>query len=340
VKPDPNRNLWLVTADVESLYPSIPLKEACQVTSEFIKKLPLNFTSIILEMCKQVLLGNTCWHNGTLHLQIDGVATGSPLAPVVANLFMQYLETPVINKWTDSLKTYKRYIDDIAVLFQGTASELQEFMDEMNNMHPSIKLTWTTSSTSMEYLDLVVFKGKRWPEKLDYRVHQKTLNKYLYLPWKSFHPRSQKSSMITAEVQRYIRNSSSFEDYIRIKRLFRSRLRARGYPREQINRSFLSVTYKERQMMLAPNNGKDKCLTPLVFKTQFDPFTASLNWGKLLNPKPFLQESKLITAYSRSANLFQLLKRSLTKKEDVNNEKPKSEASTSTSTNSPPFNKI
>ncbi|XP_065645429.1 uncharacterized protein LOC136075913 [Hydra vulgaris] len=55
---------------------------------------------------------------GQIYDQIDGVAMGSPLAPVLANLFMGYFE----DKWLKSYNGekpafYKRYVDDIFAAF-------------------------------------------------------------------------------------------------------------------------------------------------------------------------------------------------------------------------------
>ena len=57
---------------------------------------------------------------GKFYDQIDGVAMGSPLGPVLANLFMGYHE----QKWLQSFEEYElvlycRYVDDIMCLFSN-----------------------------------------------------------------------------------------------------------------------------------------------------------------------------------------------------------------------------
>ena len=48
--------------------------------------------------------------------QIDGVAMGSPLGPVMANIFMSHLENRALHTYNGPLPTlYRRYADDTSV---------------------------------------------------------------------------------------------------------------------------------------------------------------------------------------------------------------------------------
>ena len=52
--------------------------------------------------------------NGKFYDQIDGVAMGSPLAPVLVNLFMGHNEKLWIENFQGTLPSYyRRYVDDI-----------------------------------------------------------------------------------------------------------------------------------------------------------------------------------------------------------------------------------
>ena len=42
---------------------------------------------------------------------------------------------------TDPIRLYKRFLDAIFLVWKGSVPELQTFLEEINNLHPSIKFT-------------------------------------------------------------------------------------------------------------------------------------------------------------------------------------------------------
>ena len=73
--------------------------------------------------------------------QIDGVAMGSPLAPVLASIFMGFDEPKWLNQYNlNKPKFYLRYVDDILSAFDNEQDSLN-FLDFLNNRHPNIKFT-------------------------------------------------------------------------------------------------------------------------------------------------------------------------------------------------------
>ena len=73
--------------------------------------------------------------------QIDGVAMGSPLAPVLANIFMGFYESKWLNEYNlNNPKFYLRYVDDILAAFDKEQDSLN-FLNFLNKRHPNIKFT-------------------------------------------------------------------------------------------------------------------------------------------------------------------------------------------------------
>ena len=73
--------------------------------------------------------------------QIDGVAIGSPFAPVLSNLFMGHHEKLWLENFQDSeILFYRRYVDDTFCLFHSENQALR-FFNYINSRHPNIRLT-------------------------------------------------------------------------------------------------------------------------------------------------------------------------------------------------------
>ena len=98
-----NANLFkfLVSYDVTSLFINIPLQETIEIAINLIFNHNPNLNITRKELKKLFLFATSQTHfifNSKSYNQIDGVTMGSPLAPVLANIFMGFHET----KWLNS----------------------------------------------------------------------------------------------------------------------------------------------------------------------------------------------------------------------------------------------
>lgn len=287
----------LVTADVSSLYTEIDIKlgiayvrklmrERSDVNfSEENDKIPLFSVPLIeftINLLSIVMHNNYFRFGDNYYLQIKGTAMGTPAAVVFANLFMYGLERNVLNRYLDSIYFYKRFLDDIIIINKPEIEEpLQASLQSMNK---NIRLEFSDSPNEATFLDLIIFKGSRFKKSniLDTKVHQKALNAYLYIPFNSFHRLSTKTGFIKTELQRYVRNSSSFDEYLKIKKLFWPRLRARGYPPAILTKTFSTVWYKDRSKFLV-NKPKEPEKEGVFFTTELTPLSARIPIKRILN---------------------------------------------------------
>ena len=95
--------------------------------------------------------------NGSFYDQIDGVAMGSPLAPVLANLFMGHHEKLWLENFQCSkILFYRRYVDDSFCLFHSDHDALI-FFDCINSRHPNIRFTMEKElNRKLPFLDVLI----------------------------------------------------------------------------------------------------------------------------------------------------------------------------------------
>ena len=110
-------NKFLISYDVCS----IPLKETIDTAVDLLFEHNHDFKITKNEFKKLFDFATSGTHflfDGSFYDQIDGVAMGSPLDPVLANLFMGYHEANWLQVFKDcEITLYRRYVDDIICLF-------------------------------------------------------------------------------------------------------------------------------------------------------------------------------------------------------------------------------
>lgn len=105
----------------------------------------IGLTKLIALICNRIRLleiattNQLFQFNGQLYQQTDGVAMGSPLDPLMANVFMCHLEE---NLTHDGLmpQLYKRYFDDTLARMPN-ADAVAKFLSVLNGLHPSLTFT-------------------------------------------------------------------------------------------------------------------------------------------------------------------------------------------------------
>ena len=114
---------FMVSYDVCSLFTNIPLSKIIDIAVKLIleNKKDLKFSENELTKLFRFATAQTYFYfDGKIFDQVDGVAIGLPLGPVLANLFMGYYE----QKWLESdhgrlVKFYRRYVHDIFGFFEN-----------------------------------------------------------------------------------------------------------------------------------------------------------------------------------------------------------------------------
>ena len=147
--------------DVDSLFTNISLEETINICTESIYDQNDSIESLNKSEFKKLLSLATkesyFIFNEILSKQIDAVAMGAPLGPILANAFLCFYEESGYNNVLINLNVYyRRYVDDIFVLFRSR-DHLIKFRDYLNKCHPNMKFSFEEEKNGkLSFLDVEV----------------------------------------------------------------------------------------------------------------------------------------------------------------------------------------
>jgi hypothetical protein len=258
---NPNQPLWVITGDITSMYTNIPVIDGSRALVHYSrsipnKSLPADCVTIISNICRDIMQGNFFTFQGDVFHQISGTAMGTACAPAYANTFMHKYEASFFrhHPHKETCLFYGRYIDDILIIGQGAHGTIMALLNQLGSLHPAMKITWNISDSHINFLDVNVHVVPH----IYVSIYQKPLHKYLYVPFKSYHPLVTKKAFIKAELIRYVRNNSHQEDFFDIARKFFFRLRERGYPPRLLKYLFYQVDFFDRPKYLLDRPSNDQ----------------------------------------------------------------------------------
>ena len=149
---------------MKALFTSVPIQPALTIIEKLLEEDPglqertsMTVKNIIclLEFC----LRNTYFtFQNQYYEQVEGAAMGSPISPIVANLYMESFETRAISTSPHPPLMWKKFVDDTCVIIKE--AHKQEFLEHINSIDPHIQFTSEDSKDdgSMPYLDMLI----RW----------------------------------------------------------------------------------------------------------------------------------------------------------------------------------
>lgn len=237
LSPLPEDELILVSFDVNALYTSIPHDGGLEALEHFLSKgenPPNPSANCILELVKLILTCNYFIFQDKWFLQKRGVAMGSPFAPSFANIYMRLFEEEHIfenNRFTPHIILWKRYIDDVLVLWRGSTSDLQDFFTYLNNCTEYLTFSMDFNLNRISFLDIWLIKENN---VLYTDLFTKPTARNSLLRADSCHPLPLKNSLPFSQFCRVKRICTREADYERNLRMMESKFRARGYKPSQI----------------------------------------------------------------------------------------------------------
>ncbi|XP_063216176.1 uncharacterized protein LOC134527430 [Bacillus rossius redtenbacheri] len=109
-------------------------------------------------------------------------------------IFMEIFEQDALSKSNSPPKIWLRYVDDTFTVWQHGLETLEEFVNHLNSLRPSIKFTYEKETNgSIPFLDVLV---SRKNNSLETKVYRKPTHTGQYLNFASNHPKTTKTGII------------------------------------------------------------------------------------------------------------------------------------------------
>ena len=247
-------DVLIVTVDVVALYPSIPHEEVSESLQHMLRKnrhlaTDVPRTPLLLDIVNHILKNNVFDFDGHIFRQIHGTAMGTPMAPAIANLFMGWVEERLLPSAPYHISTdlWRRFIDDVIMLWTHGEEKLTLFLDWLNKQHPTIKFTAHFGRSNIPFLDTSVsIKDGHLVTDL----HRKPSDANMYLPFTSSHPRHCVRAIPYGQCLRLRRICSDDATFKKRCMELEDRLRARGYPSSLIQAAINKVSSIPRESTL------------------------------------------------------------------------------------------
>ena len=163
----------MLSYDVEALFTSVPIESAISIIKKHLEEdkelhqrtaMSVNQITCLLKFCL-----NTTYFTfqGKINGQVKGAAMGSSLSPIVANLFMEDLETKALATAPSTPKIWKRFVDDTFTIIQK--ADKDAFLDHINSIDVNIHFTSEDPKEdgSIPFLDMLII-----PDEVRQTQHQ------------------------------------------------------------------------------------------------------------------------------------------------------------------------
>lgn len=175
----------MVSFDVESLYPSVPVEETVELFERWFEECDIRTEDIevYMKFAKFAMRNSHFKFRGKYYKQTRGTAMGVALAPFLSSdIFMGNLGKKIHNEeWFP--RVWRRYIDDIFAVIKK--NDLKLVHEKLNSLFPSINFTYGEEiNKELPFLDVLV---KRVENKLAFEIYRKPTHTDWFIPSNSYH---------------------------------------------------------------------------------------------------------------------------------------------------------
>ena len=243
--------------DVVSLFTNVLLEETINICLDVLYRndevdTPWISETAFRELMLLVTTGVELSFSDIMYREVDGVAMGSPLGPVLANVFVGYCESLIAEQLWPAL--YVRFVDDSFTWFDSL-EDSQICLGILNDLHPSIRFTCEhEQANKLPFLDVLVEKSSQGTVTSVYRKPTFTGQYIMFDSYCSYQYKVNLVRNLVDRANRICSSSKLAEELDFLKSVFLKN----GYPDDH-----LKELRSERPHRKEIRFGPDKCPTYL-----------------------------------------------------------------------------
>ena len=203
---------------------------------------------------------------------------GTKLAPSYANLFMTKFEQIHVYTYHLQPTLWKRFIDDIFMIWPHGMDSLLEFIQHLNTVHQRIKIYKHYLSSEIAFLDLIIYSID---DKLHTRLYTKSTDRHMYLNFYSEHPMNLKRYIPCSQFLRLktIHSESHYLIQAQIQLCWYFILREQ--PHDILLEAWRKTNKVTRETLLSNTTDNQDSTAPLMFITTYN--SANPNFRELIS---------------------------------------------------------
>ncbi|XP_072046939.1 uncharacterized protein [Amphiura filiformis] len=242
-----------ISHDVVSLFTKYtPIDKALEVIRDrlaedkTLKKRTLLSVDDIMELLKFILTTTYFTFKGQIYQQLFFFFLGSPVSPIVANFFMEFLEQSAIATAPIECQPslWKGYVDDILeIIRKGSADKLTDHLNQVDRTG-NIKFTYETEEEGKIPFFIPTLIIRKADGSVKLLVYKKKTHTNQYLNFQSHHPLHHKLGVIRTLLDRADRIVTEQEDRAKAEEHIKQALSKCGYPDWSLRESNSSAPTK------------------------------------------------------------------------------------------------
>ena len=135
----------MTSYDVKALFTSVPLDPSIHIVQQKLSQDPTLHQRTSMSIQNIVTLLEFCLKNtyvlflGKYYERVHNAAMGSPIIPLIANLFMEEFEVKALSTFPHPPRLWLRFVDDTFVITKAEHS--QQLLQHINSQDAHIQFT-------------------------------------------------------------------------------------------------------------------------------------------------------------------------------------------------------